>query len=113
MPTILTVGQDQLLLDTRVAIFRKMHLDATAANAHDAIRLLKARGFDLVVLCHTLSLEEMTLIARLAHQHNQRTRVLKLVSAIYRGSNTDIDTDDEAPSEPYKLVAKVRRILTN
>jgi hypothetical protein len=38
---------------------------------------------------------------------------LKLVSAIYRGSNTDIDTDDEAPSEPYKLVAKVRRILTN
>jgi hypothetical protein len=113
MPTVLTVGQDQFLLDTRVAIFRNMDLDATAANAHDAVGLLKARGFDLVVLCHTLSLEEMTLIARLAHRHNQGTHVLKLVSAIFRGAETDGNIDDETPSEPHKLVAKVKRILTN
>jgi DNA-binding response OmpR family regulator len=90
-----------------------MHLDATAANAHDAVRLLKARGFDLVVLCHTLSVEQMTLISRLAHQHNQETQVLKLVSAIFRGTGADVEADYETPSEPHKLVANVRRILTN
>jgi CheY-like chemotaxis protein len=92
MPTILTVGQDETLLNTRAAIFRKMQADVVAANLGQAMHILEVDHFDLIVLCHTLSTSEMINISDLAHDRNPATRVLKIIAT---ASPADSKTVDE------------------
>jgi CheY-like chemotaxis protein len=114
MPTILTVGQDEMLLSTRAAIFRNMQEDVVAANVRDALHILEDNHFDLVVLCHTLSLLEMIQISALAHQRNPGTRVLKVIATPFHTETAaDVNADEEAPSDPHILVRRVKELLTH
>jgi CheY-like chemotaxis protein len=111
--TILTVGHDDALLVTRAALLRTTPATVVAAKAQEALKLLKEKQFDLVILCHTLSPEEMIAVASLAHHQQIGTRVLKLVSGEFVGVPTNsVAADDEAICEPKSLVAKVSEMLT-
>lgn len=80
MCTILAVGQDEDLLHTRSAVLRKCNAGATTARASEAIEILKAERFDLVVLCHTLSTEDRNTLVLLAHQQPSDIRVLEILN---------------------------------
>ena len=80
MRTILTISQDERLLVTRAAVLRRTKAEVIAATASEAKKILKAQKFDLVVLCHSLSIQETLEIAALAHQQTIAIPVLKVVA---------------------------------
>ena len=112
MCTILAVGQDEDLLHTRSAVLRKCNAGATTARASEAIEILKAERFDLVVLCHTLSTEDRNTLVLLAHQQPSDIRVLEILNPTKQSwDRISSGADDMAPSKPEILVAKVTEML--
>lgn len=113
MGTILAVGQDQGLLATRAAILRRCHASVLEARASEAIKILKAQRFDLVVLCHTLSAEEMTELVGLAHLQASDSQVLEILKATEAAwGHLPSGADDMALSQPETLIAKVIEMLS-
>ncbi|HEY1993684.1 MAG TPA: hypothetical protein VGG81_04710 [Edaphobacter sp.] len=113
MGTILAVGQDQGLLATRAAILRRCNAGVVEARPSEAMKILRAQRFDLVVLCHTLSAEEMTELVGLAHlqaNHSQVLEVLKATEAAW--DHLPSGADDMALSQPETLIAKVTEMLS-
>lgn len=113
MRTILAVGQDEGLLSTRSAILRKCNADVVAARASEAIQILKAQRFDLLVLCHTVTSVDMNELASFAHHRANDVRVLEILNA------TELNwcprcsgADDMVQSKPETLVAKVTEMLS-
>lgn len=114
MGTILAIGNDESLLIIRAALFRRMRAEVTAAKPVDAIQKLKTQRFDLVILCHTLSCEEMRFMTALAHEHKPKIRVLKIAAIAFPNVRAaDVAADFESISEPYALVAKVTQLLAD
>jgi DNA-binding response OmpR family regulator len=112
MVTILAIGQDPGLLSSRAAVLRKSKADVITADLVDAVAALKNQRFDLVVLCHTLSTEEMMDLGRAAHRLQNGVRVLQVVSDTepYQ-QDYSVDADDVSPSNPARLVDKVIDML--
>jgi CheY-like chemotaxis protein len=111
MDTILAVGQDEGLLSSRAAVLRKCNADVVAAKASEALKFLKAQRFDLVVLCHTLSSEDMNEVALLAHQQASDIQVLEILKTTELSCGQSSDADDVALPKPETLVAKVTEML--
>ena len=113
MRTILTISQDEMLLATRAAVLRQTKAEVVAATASEAKKILKSRQFDLVVLCHSLSIEETLEIASLAHQQTIAVPVLKVVSNADPVSEWRfISPDSVASCDPKTLIEKVAGLLS-
>jgi DNA-binding response OmpR family regulator len=113
MRTILTISQDELLLETRAAVLRQTKAEVVAATASEAKKILKSRQFDLVVLCHSLSVEETLEIASLAHQQTIAVPVLTVVPNADPVSEWRfIAPDSTASCDPGLLVEKVAGLLS-
>jgi hypothetical protein len=112
MTTILSIGQDCGLLFSRAAVLRQAKADVITADFRDAMETLANQRFDLVVLCHTLSAEEMIELGRAAHELQKGVRVLQVVSETepYLG-DVDVNADDVSPANPATLVDKVVEML--
>src|ERR1039457_1591587 len=93
MPTILAVGRNHQLLITRSAILQTVHADVVEVDAAAAARVLQEKQVDLVVLCHTLTKEEMAEIATLARRKVRAIPVLQLVPARLDAQQLDVDAD--------------------
>jgi CheY-like chemotaxis protein len=111
MCTILAIGQDEELLYTRSAVLRKCNAGVITARPSEATEILKAGRFDLVVLCHTLSTEDMNKLVSLAHQASdmQVLEILKASAPSWERARSG--ADDTAPSNPASLVAKVIEMM--
>jgi DNA-binding response OmpR family regulator len=108
MCMILAIGHDEELLNTRSAVLRRCNAGVIAARPSEAIEILKAGRFDLVVLCHTLSTADMKKLVSLAHQQASDIQVLEILSASApRWERACSGADDTALSNPASLVAKV------
>jgi CheY-like chemotaxis protein len=112
MRAILTVSQDEMLLETRAAVLRKANAEVIAATASEARKNLKSRQFDLVVLCHSLSVEETLELAALAHQQTIAVPVLTVVpNAVPVSEWRFIAADSVTSSDPRGLIEKVAGLL--
>jgi CheY-like chemotaxis protein len=108
MCTILAIGQDEELLYTRSAVLRKCNAGVITARPSEAIEILKAGCFDLVVLCHTLSTEDRKRLVLLAHQQASSIQVLEVLRATEPSwEHAFSGADEMAPSNPERLIAKV------
>src|SRR5580698_6363933 len=96
--TILSISQDDGLLLSRAAVLRKTDAEVIAAKANEAKKILKTRRFDLVVLCHSLSPEEILEIVSLAHHQTIAVPVLRVVSQIDFVSDWTFVAPDAAAS---------------
>ena len=113
MRTILTISQDKLLLATRAAVLRRTNAAVVAATATEAKKILQSRKFDLVVLCHSLSPEEMLEIAFLAHQQTIAVPVLNVIANVDPVSKWKFIAPASVVScDPRMLVEKVAGILS-
>ncbi|WP_433963843.1 hypothetical protein [Tunturiibacter gelidiferens] len=112
MRTILAISQDAILLASRAAVLRKTNAEVIEAKASEAKNILKARQFDLVVLCHSLTPAETLEIVSLAHQKTIAIPVLKVVSNIeFASERTFIAPDVVTSCHPKILLEKVAELL--
>lgn len=112
MRTILSISQDDGLLLTRTAVLRRTDAEVIAAKPNEAKKFLQKRRFDLVVLCHSLSLQQTLEIASLAHEQTIAIPILKVVANSEPVSEwTFIPADAATSSDPRILVEKVAKLL--
>jgi CheY-like chemotaxis protein len=109
---ILLAGQDPRLLATRAAVLRKISNHVVSCNASEALKVLESETSNLVVLCHSLSVEEAERVADKAHERAQGTRVLMQISEVnserpHRGAKFDAVT----LPDPTRLIARTTELL--
>ncbi|WP_213806854.1 hypothetical protein [Granulicella sp. dw_53] len=108
MLSILAIGRDERLLDTRSAVLRRTKAEVTQAKPEAGVRLLQTTRFDLVILCHSLSLEESIEIAEAAHRRPEGVHVLQVITGALWGQNYEgVPVDGLIESDPERLVEKV------
>jgi DNA-binding response OmpR family regulator len=77
--TILSAGRDDTLLSTRNAVLRAQgHTVVQAVTFGEIVEQFFAVKFDLIILCHSLPLEERRKVARLVQNHAPSTPVLTI-----------------------------------
>ena len=112
MQNILLVGQDPRLLSTRAEVLKKTGANITCCGALEAYKFVGSRSLDLVVLCHTLAVEESESIAERAHRHSQRPRILLVISDLNRErSYRDAKFDATSLPDPTGLIARATELL--
>jgi DNA-binding response OmpR family regulator len=114
MLSILAVGRDERLLNTRAAVLRLSQADVVQAFPEKALELLQTLRFDLVVLCHSVSGAEAVEVADLARLRTQGIQVLQVIP----GDSpvvpvADRWADDIVDSRPGRLVDKVKDLLVS
>jgi hypothetical protein len=80
MKKVLTVGEDPILLDTRILILQKRYY-TVGCNSSNALRKLWDEHFDLLLLCHSTPHESATALTKQAGINFPRLITLRLVLA--------------------------------
>jgi CheY-like chemotaxis protein len=112
-PSILCVGQDAGLLDTRAALLRRIGAEVQCANGvAKALRAIESADFDLLILCYNMQESEKRIISSAAHQqpHSPLILLLSSLSALDSGREGVI-FDEIADSHPASLTACARDLL--
>jgi hypothetical protein len=77
--TILSAGRDRPLLFTRNRVLEEAGYIVTGTStAADTVEKFFAGDFDLVILCHSIPIEERQRVATLVHMHSPNTPVIVL-----------------------------------
>jgi hypothetical protein len=115
MRTILAVGQDENLLHITAEMLRKCagKAEVVAAKATEAMALLKAQLFDLVVLCHPLRMEELIPIVTLAHNQGVEVKLLKIARPSEAAADYEsIAADEIVFADAKTFMEKVEKMLS-
>jgi CheY-like chemotaxis protein len=111
MAVILSVGQDYSVLSTRTAVLRSAgYVVEQASSLTEAIDQFRSGDFDLVVLCHSMPLEERQSLIQFIRACGSLLPTLYIapVSESIRGSLTD-GTIGSSPCELLKGIDKALR----
>jgi hypothetical protein len=112
MYKILLAGRDSRLLATRAAVLQKISDHVVSCNASEAPTVIESESPNLVVLCHSLSLEDAEKIADKAHERGDGTRVLMLLSeADPNGLERETKFDAVTLSGPARLIKRTTELL--
>ena len=95
---ILSAGRDRPLLFTRNRLLEEAGYIVTATStAAETVEKFFAGDFDLVILCHSIPLEERERIATLVSMHSPSTPVIALADLPSRRFNFgDLTVDSDA-----------------
>jgi CheY-like chemotaxis protein len=106
----LQCGKDPSLLEIRSEVLHSTGLCVVnTSSIAECIRKFLSGRFDLVILCHSLSIEERKSIAHVVHQYNRSTPVV-LISAF---GEKDQAVDAVIEAKPQNLVAGMQEIIRN
>src|SRR3954465_15443654 len=112
---ILSAGRDRPLLFTRNRVLEEAGYSVTSTfTAADTVENFFAGDFDLVILCHSIPLDERQRIAQLVRMHSPSTPVIVLADLPTRrfdfGDLTvDSDADSLLHSVPLALNMAIER----
>ena len=109
---ILLAGRDSRLLATRAAVLSKTGAAVVHCDPIETLDVLNREAFDLVVLCHTLSEEDLAVIVDKVHQKIAGAKILMVTSELdgYR-MHADSKIDATSIPEPGHLVALAKGLL--
>jgi DNA-binding response OmpR family regulator len=109
-PEMLCVGRDPLLNGTRRLVLEKYFEVDLAQRVPEACLLLKAKPFDLVLLCYSLSDEECRVAIECIDGLPARPKILALAQGHQR---LLLQAGDEefAPNGPAELLAKAAAMV--
>jgi DNA-binding response OmpR family regulator len=106
---ILNVGQDSALLNTRTLILQAAGYSVQAAcSIHQAIEDFKAADFDLVLLCHSLALQDRSRLVALIRASGSRIPVVTIAGS---GQEADPFADVTVESAPEKLFLCISQVM--
>jgi DNA-binding response OmpR family regulator len=115
MQNILLVGQDSRLLSTRAAVLeKKTGANVICCRASEALKLVRLKPFDLVVLCHSLVKEDAERIAEEAHRSPRQPKVLLVILTSDQSReipHRDAKIDATSLPDPTALIAHVTELL--
>jgi DNA-binding NtrC family response regulator len=108
---VLVVGRDEMLLRTREMILGAFFVVQGAGRLPEAVTAMTGSKFDLVVLCHSLTVDECEGLAFLAQQHTPRPLILAMNPSSRTESKTWADEQLGVDAGPYALVKKCAAML--
>ncbi len=112
MPKILLIGDDFRLLATRAALLSKTGACTVCCNAAEMQRDLERESFDLVVLCHSLSAEDVRKAAALANQRWPEAKVFLVEPSVPLDRTFDgMAIDGTISSSPGILLERTSALL--
>jgi hypothetical protein len=79
MGTILLVGEDQLLLQTRAAVLQTTGAETICCHPSSAFTIQAKQNCDLIMLCHSMSARLCGELAEAIHSRWPNVRLLQLV----------------------------------
>jgi CheY-like chemotaxis protein len=107
---VLAVGQDRMILSTRISILRGAgYAVESATSAEQAIDQFRSGDFGLVILCHTMPPEERRSLARLIRASGTSVPVLYVQPLIE--PSMDGLADAIIGSHPIELLSGVEEAL--
>jgi DNA-binding response OmpR family regulator len=111
-PSILIYGRDYDLLETRRLVLQKAGFQAwTVTNLADAEKITVTQPSDLLILCHSLSVEECEKALAMSHSRQPGMKNLVLMGAApvrKLGQNDELMSSFDGPKA---LIATVNRLL--
>lgn len=112
MGTILLIGQDELLLQTRAAVVRTVGADTVCCNPASALATQAAQNCDLVMLCHSLPTRLCNELAEAIHSRWPHVRLLKLVPTLASEHPDPIDdVIAVSTADPVRLLGRTIEML--
>ncbi len=105
---VLSVGTDSQLLGTRNAVLRQAGYFVTPAHsALEALEKFFGGDFDLVVICHSVPVEEQQKLAELIHRFSPSVPVVVIVAE----SENRSFADAQIPNDPHSLIRELPILL--
>jgi DNA-binding response OmpR family regulator len=112
MATVLLVGEDEFLLDTRAAVIRTTGAETLCCSSNSALEIQQRRPCDVVILCHSLPVEIRNALPSFIHSHWPETRILMLSSNGARDFPGNVECVDIVNSaDPERLVLRTIELL--
>ena len=110
--SVLVFGRDYQLVHTRGLILEKAGFRVrTASSLPDIHQLLSEPTMDVMLLCHSLSIQECDEALLLTHERWPHMQTIALVSGSSDCGSQSVDTVIEATDGPAKLITAVRKRL--
>jgi DNA-binding response OmpR family regulator len=101
MATVLLVGEDEILLNTRAAVVRTTGATTVCSLTSSALTVLAEQSCDLVILCHSVPDYVCITLADIIRRQWPGTRILRLAA----GSAWEEDVPIAVcPADPESLV---------
>ena len=111
MRTILLIGDDEFLLQSRAAVLRRLKAKTVTTRAEN-LESFVSDSYDLVVLCHTIEREHRSSVRNRVRRLWPRTRVLQVVEyAPHVSDALDYGDGIVASLDPGSLIATASRLL--
>jgi hypothetical protein len=112
MSTVLLVGEDDLLLQTRAAVLRSAGVDTVCSSASAAITIQENRQCPLAILCHSLPEYLCTALSQIIHTRWPETLVLRVASTrAWEQADGDGEFDAVTPPDPEHLIQRTVELL--
>ena len=109
---ILAVGQDPMILSTRSSILRSAgHYVVPMSSIGASVELFQDEDFDLVLLCHTVSVEDRDWLTRAIRASGSHVPIYTL--APLSGETQRGFADGVISSDPQNLVQGVEQAVRN
>jgi DNA-binding response OmpR family regulator len=112
MSTVLLIGEDLTLLETRAAVLRSTGAEILCADPVSSFAVQQERECDLVVLCHSLREDICVALAEALRRHWPKTQILLVIPDRDGGFAEARDAVDGVSStEPERLIQKTAELL--
>jgi hypothetical protein len=105
--TVLLIGNDPYLQQTRAAVLRAAGAVVDSRSPKEAMPRIRARRYAVAVLCHTLSPQEAAHLLEEAHSLSPGTKVIQLVPLNNLSFESLHGTDAISNPEPAALASLV------
>jgi DNA-binding response OmpR family regulator len=112
MPTVLLIGEDELIQDTRAAVVRTTGAHTLCCNASSALATLAEWKCDLVILCHSVPTPRRTQLADDIRFRWPATPLLFVSSTRTLEQRGDLSgTEAVSSADPEHLVLRTVELL--
>jgi hypothetical protein len=109
-PSVLIISRDEMLCSTRKMILSAALEVDSAQRAEEANRLIAIHGYDLIVICHSISDLDCEVLSAAARKQTHRPGILAMVESPYDGKPWADDTQWSGEG-PYALLEKCAKML--
>lgn len=112
MSTVLLVGEDELLLQTRAAVLRTTGAETLCCRPDSALTAQQDRECEVVILCHSLAEDISSALAESFHVRWPKTRILLMTATrMWEQADSDAAVDAISSADPERLIQRTAELL--